>query len=277
MEFRYLGTSASEAIPAVFCECDMCNEARRRGGRDIRTRSCAMINEEVMIDFGADAYSQTVKFGLHLSRIKHLLITHPHTDHFYTGNFHLRGGFWGQNLAEEVMTVYGGKEVFEHIDNLIKNGRVQVRPHYAAKRMIPFEPVEVENYIFTPLRACHDPSYDCLFYMIEDTRENKRVLYIHDTENDIEESLKFIEGKHCDMVSFDCTMGNGFVEKGMRHMGLKNDILVRDRLKELGVVDDTTRCVCSHICHHKGLFDDLSKIVEKEGFELAYDGMVLKL
>lgn len=277
MKFTYLGTSASESIPAIFCECDMCNEARRRGGKDIRMRSCAVINDDVMLDCGPEAHCQAVRFGVHLSKIKHLLVTHPHNDHFFPHYFTLRGGFWALKLYEDVLTVYGGREVYEKINDFVTNGREQVRPHLAAHRFSPFDTVETEDYKFTALRAAHDPSIECLFYLIEDKRCGKRVLYMHDTENDIEDSLQHIAGIHCDMVSIDCTMGNEFVEKGFRHMGLKNNILVRDRLRELGCIDNSTRLICNHICHHKGLYDDLSAIVGKEGFELSYDGMTVEL
>lgn len=277
MKFRYLGTSASEGIPAVFCECEMCNEARRRGGRDLRTRSCAVINDDLLLDFGPETYVQSVKFGVHLSKIKHLFVTHPHGDHFLINNFNLRGGFWGMNLAEPIMTVYGGKETFEAVNGFFSYAREAVRPNYAAKKLTAFETVELDEYKVIPLRAAHDPSLECLIYLIEDKRDGKRVLYMHDTENDIDDSLDFIKGIHCDMVSFDCTMGSEFVEKTKRHMGLKNDILVRDKLLANGCIDSTTRLVCSHICHHKGLYDDLARIFSAEGFELAYDGMLISL
>ena len=45
MEFTYLGTAAAEGWPAVFCRCKYCLEAQRLGGKNIRTRSQAIINE----------------------------------------------------------------------------------------------------------------------------------------------------------------------------------------------------------------------------------------
>ena len=48
MKLKYLGTAAAEGIPAMFCECNNCKEARRRGGRDLRTRSQALIDGKVL-------------------------------------------------------------------------------------------------------------------------------------------------------------------------------------------------------------------------------------
>ncbi len=275
MKFQYLGTSASEGVPAVFCECEMCREVRRRGGRELRTRNSAVLGDELMFDFGPDVYAQSVKFDVHLSAIKHLLITHPHMDHFQTANLNLRGGFWGMNLTADVMTVYGGKEVHEIMTKFLSTARDVVSPHYAAQKLTPFVEHDAGDYRIIPLKAAHDPSLECLFYLVEDKRENKRVLYIHDTENDIDRSLDFIKGIRCDIVSFDSTMALESVERGKRHMGLPNNILVRDRLVKNGVVDSDTKLICSHICHHKGFYDDLAVKYNDEGFLLAYDGMIV--
>ena len=274
MIFQYLGTSASEAVPAVFCECEMCGEARLRGGRDLRTRSCAVIDEKLMLDFGPEVYAQSARFNVHLSRVKYLFVTHPHTDHFQMNNFNLRGGFWGMNLAEDVLTVYGGKDVYAPMRDFLDNRvRAVVKPHLDAKEIHAFETVELPEYTVTALRACHDPSIECLFYRIKSKADGKTVLYIHDTENDIADSLSFIADEHVDMVSFDCTMGNKYVPKGERHMGFRNNIEVRDALLKNGCIDSSTRLICNHICHHVGLYDDLARLLATEGFELSYDGM----
>ena len=43
MKLTYLGTAAAEGWPAAFCNCDGCRAARRLGGRNIRTRSQALV------------------------------------------------------------------------------------------------------------------------------------------------------------------------------------------------------------------------------------------
>lgn len=45
MQFQYLGTAAAEGWPAVFCRCKYCLEAQRLGGKNIRTRSQAIVND----------------------------------------------------------------------------------------------------------------------------------------------------------------------------------------------------------------------------------------
>ncbi len=45
MKLQYLGTAAAEGWPALFCDCYSCRRARIAGGRNIRTRSQAMLGE----------------------------------------------------------------------------------------------------------------------------------------------------------------------------------------------------------------------------------------
>ena len=57
MIVKYLGTGAAEGIPAVFCHCNICKHARQKKGRNIRTRSQALIDGKLLIDFGPDTFT----------------------------------------------------------------------------------------------------------------------------------------------------------------------------------------------------------------------------
>ena len=38
MKLKFLGTGAAEAIPALWCECELCQNAIRKGGKELRRR-----------------------------------------------------------------------------------------------------------------------------------------------------------------------------------------------------------------------------------------------
>jgi len=90
LKFKYLGTSASEGWPAIFCECESCKKAMESGGRNIRTRSQAVIDGKLLIDFPADTYMHVLYQGLDLSKIENCIITHDHGDHLYPAEFENR-------------------------------------------------------------------------------------------------------------------------------------------------------------------------------------------
>ncbi|MCT6918709.1 MAG: hypothetical protein M3Z49_05820, partial [Bifidobacteriales bacterium] len=56
MKFEHLGTAAAERIPGIFCMCDLCKQARRIGGKEIRTQSQALVDDALLLDFPGDTY-----------------------------------------------------------------------------------------------------------------------------------------------------------------------------------------------------------------------------
>lgn len=91
MTIRYLGTAAAEGLPAVFCNCPACLNARRRGGRNVRTRSQVLVNDDFLIDFPMDTYLHALRFRLDLSAVRHVFITHSHMDHCYPQDLIMHG------------------------------------------------------------------------------------------------------------------------------------------------------------------------------------------
>lgn len=83
MEIQYLGTAAAEGLPALFCDCETCRKARVAGGKEVRTRTQAVVDRRVLIDFPPDTYAHALSYSLKLGQIQHLLITHSHMDHFF--------------------------------------------------------------------------------------------------------------------------------------------------------------------------------------------------
>ena len=45
-----MGSAAAEGIPSRFCSCDLCAEARKRGGKDLRMTAAYSFNDRVRID-----------------------------------------------------------------------------------------------------------------------------------------------------------------------------------------------------------------------------------
>ena len=73
MKIKYLGTAAYEGIPSLFCECETCKKARAFKGKNIRTRSQALINDDLLIDFPPDTLVHANTYGIDFQRIHHYL------------------------------------------------------------------------------------------------------------------------------------------------------------------------------------------------------------
>ena len=76
MKIRYLGTAAAEGFPAAFCNCSSCISARKNLKKELRTRSQLLVDEDLMIDFPPDSYCHAMRFGVDLSAVRYLLVTH---------------------------------------------------------------------------------------------------------------------------------------------------------------------------------------------------------
>jgi phosphoribosyl 1,2-cyclic phosphodiesterase len=44
MKIQFLGTTAFEGIPSLFCQCTTCKKARSLGGKNIRSRTSVLIH-----------------------------------------------------------------------------------------------------------------------------------------------------------------------------------------------------------------------------------------
>ena len=113
MKIQILGTAAAEGWPALFCNCEACRRAREKGGKNIRTRAGTLIDDQLLIDFSADTYGNALRFGLDLSRIHTLLVTHDHEDHLYAEDLGTRYTWFAHLDARspETLLVYGNDRV----------------------------------------------------------------------------------------------------------------------------------------------------------------------
>ena len=274
MKIQYLGTAAAEAIPGIFCDCDVCRKAREKGGRNIQTRSQALIDGKILIDFPGDTYMHAINNNINLSKIKTCIVTHNHFDHFYPFEIWSRSPGIAYNV-DAPLCFYGTTPTYCMAMAEILKFALDEAGRVKAQRIKPFEPFEVEGYKITPLKADHDPKCEPVFYMIE--KDSKAILYAHDTGIFPEESQEYLKkcGVKFDLVSLDCT--NVLLPFGENHMGLEADKKVRKMLLEWGAADENTIFVVNHFSHNGGLIhDDFVPVAEKDGFIVSYDGMTVE-
>lgn len=269
VKVKYLGTAAAEGWPGIFCGCQHCKEARKRGGKNIRTRSSALINDSLMVDFPPDTYYHVINFGIDLSQLKHLVITHSHEDHFYTDDLELRSSVFAHLDEGSVLDIYGNRAVESIMSEILHNNPI-LKEYLNIHYVPPFETFEAGDIKVTPLLALHARTEDCYIYIFED-RDGRRMLYGNDTGIFPEETWEYIKGRYFNLVSLDCTMGPG--QDGNNHMGLPDNIKVKERLIEMGCADEATKFVVTHFSHNGGLLhDELVELAKPHGFDVAYDG-----
>ncbi len=276
MKLQYLGTGAAEGIPAIFCDCETCRTARERGGRNIRTRSQAIVDDCLLIDFCSDTYYHFLTYNLPLSKIHSCLITHAHMDHLYEKEVHLRHGQFAHLDDDTPLTFYADRAGCKKIRAVLDLQPGEDVVHTV--EILLYTPFEVEGYTVTALRAQHDPNSDPVIYLVE--KDGRTLLYANDTGGFPEESAAYLEnlGRKIDLVSFDCTFGAKDTDDH-GHMTLSRCAAERRRFFEWGIVDANTTFVLNHFSHNGEvmLYEDLSELAEKEGFIVSYNGMTVEI
>ncbi len=267
MKIKYLGTGAAEGIPGLFCRCEYCNMARKNKGKDIRTRSQAIIDDVLLIDYPADSYSHFLSHDIDIANINHLLITHTHEDHLYLDDFGLRHDPFALEINGR-LTIYGNDALKRKFDDYTAKEK-RATENLSCTELKNFVSREICGYKVTPLTANHDKSENCFIYLIE--KDDKSILYGNDTGIFPDETFEFLKGKHISILSLDCTTGK--YKEGTNHMGIDDTVFVREKLRTLGCIDDSTKMVITHFSHNGHLsYNDTVKAVADKNINVAYDG-----
>lgn len=273
LTIRYLGTAAAEGLPAVFCNCPACTLAKKHGGKNVRTRSQVIINDDLLVDFPMDTYMHALKYRLDLSAVRNVFITHSHMDHCYPQDLSMHGDPYAHDMTHETIAVYGNADVIQVFEEQtrreLKDG---VRRSIRLVEIKPYQLVETDGYTVLPLPAAHTAGEDCLVYLF--MREGKTYLHLNDTGSLPDEVYDRIAAvvPRLDAVSFDCTYG--FIRKGAgRHMGVLDAADQRDKLEARGLLDRDSRSILTHFSHNGALtHKELSSLARPLGFRVAYDG-----
>ena len=270
MKLKYLGTAAAEGFPALFCNCEYCKEARKLGGKNIRTRTQTLVNNDLLIDLPPDTYFHFLTNGIEGDLIKNLLVTHSHGDHLYAGDLEMRHSPFAHEMREKTLGAYGGAGVIRKIEQIPSYKNVILHPIEA------YQPTKVGDYTVTALPARHmeDPAEQPYIYIVQAT--DATLLYAHDTGYFYEEVLDYIEKEklYFDCISFDCTnVALPSSDKG-GHMGIENIVRLNKRLETIGASDAKTIKVINHFSHNGNpLHHLLEEKVRDYGWLVAYDGM----
>lgn len=273
MEIQYLGTAAAEGWPALFCSCEICKRAREVRGKELRTRTQAVIDGRLLIDFPPDTYAHALANRMDLGKIRHLLVTHSHMDHFFPAELIHRHEHFGHN-AQGILHVYGNEAVEKAFYDAVLIDRFRVHPlgdavHFV--KIAPFEDFMADGYHIIPVPADHDKRETCLIYIIE--KEVTCLLYGHDTGMNLSrEAWECIFGHKYSLISLDATMGRKQVDG--YHMGLPDDIAFAKLLEEHGCADGQTVKVINHFSHNGEMtHEQLEAFAQEHGMAAAYDGM----
>ena len=267
MKIKFLGTSASEGYPALFCECENCRRARELGGRNIRTRSSVLIDDEFLIDLPPEILLKIQLLGISLSKIRILAITHTHIDHFaYTELSYRKKPFSLNEL--DYLNVIGNPTVIRIIRDFFKEKINELKLNLV--EVYPFEKYEINNYVIFPVKAVHITKFEdeiALNYVIQ--KGDKTILYGCDTGPYFDDTLNFLKRFKFDAIIFESTLCYGEWDY---HMSFNDLEVFRKWLETNNILKNNGKMYVTHFSHYMcPLHEELIKILEPKGIIPAYD------
>ncbi|MGI6496226.1 MAG: MBL fold metallo-hydrolase [Kiritimatiellia bacterium] len=282
----FCGSAAAEGIPAYFCDCPVCREAARRGGKEIRKRTSYNFGGVVQIDFGPDILQAFHTYRDRMNRIRHVLVTHAHEDHLSPEELaYLRDGFCTVPTQPDGITLHGTRPTFERIDRELDPGATEDRADavYASGRLrthvfrtfdvfdLPDAGATVRTY-----RANHSPPLEPVVYVV--TLGGRTVLFGNDTGYFPEDSWSALGAARgelrLDVVILDDT--GAMLDWRDGHMGAPAVLDTFSRLESLGLSDRSTVKAVNHFSHNgRATHADLEAFYGPRGIRVGYDGLLL--
>ena len=272
MEITFLGTSAAEHYPALWCRCDNCERARNSGGRNIRTTSSIHFNKTCLIDFTSEEFIQAKKFGIDIINSEFLLVTHSHEDHFSP---HLLR--WRIQNASNIPVLYtwGNQCVY---NSLMKGLRGFSLEDCAIKYEIlkPYREYTYKNIHFVPLIASHEDINNSpgLIYWVG--VDNHSFLYAVDSGPCNDRTRDYIRGLHVDAVIMEETFG--FKNGNKNHMNWDSAMREVQFFMESGIFKNSPKVYWTHMSPHSNpLQYEMEKMLQGSFVVPAYDGMTITI
>lgn len=247
--FTFMGTGAGCGVPAFFCECPACEEARsdpraRRGDCGVMVRG----TQTVLIDTPPDIRHQLLRENV--KRIDELLYTHAHFDHL--------GGlgeleYMVQLVTKQALPTYGSAKTLEG---------VATEFHYLTycldfRTLEAFDEREIDGVRYTALPVTHAPG--TFGYLIE--TPDTKLFYASDTGKLPPETAERVRG--VDVMALDATFWKRNWSPQAHHS-------VQETIEE-GLSLDIGTLYLTHLAMH---YDEPVTLVELEQYLEPYEGRV---
>jgi phosphoribosyl 1,2-cyclic phosphate phosphodiesterase len=284
MKITFLGTSAANAFPEAFCKCKNCEEARLLGGPSLRKRSSLLINADLLIDLGPDIMTASQMHGCSLSDVCYCLQTHPHSDHLDLSHLLSRSpesGTIGTPILDfyaSAETLRKAAETFERdltdFDLLSPDSETRLR--MKIHPIEPYQPFTFGDYRAVAFPANHAPGMGAMLYSVESG--GSTIFYGADTAALYDQTWQAFHRfqMQFDLVILDHTYGMG--QPGSNHLSTHQVIEHVQRMRREGLLKPDGRAFATHIAHEGNpAHPELVAFAAQNGYEVAYDGLILEI
>jgi phosphoribosyl 1,2-cyclic phosphate phosphodiesterase len=264
MTIRLLGTGAAEGIPAFYSNSEVSCYARKHGGKDVRTRSGALVDSVLKIDLPPDTLYHMHRDRLDATEWTAMLFTHSDDDHFSPEELqYCLYPFSEMDFL--TFTIYGNDAIVPRLHEMYPSWPMDI----VLSRS--FEPFCHGPYKITPIHANHKLEEDAQNLLI--SRDNRTLLYATDTGVWFEPTWEFLKDVSLDLLVIECTEGLHCTDYD-GHLDVETMLEVLERLRKQGTVRSDTKVCTTHHSHNGGATHaQLEDVLKPHGVDVGFDGM----
>lgn len=269
MKFRILGSGGAMPVPRPFCQCKLCNLARKNN--KYKRNSCSAFIEDIntLIDCPEDIGNSLNRENI--KQVDNLFITHWHPDHTFGLRVVLEAIYnFLDRKAEHLINIYIGKKVYKTLEKNFPAIQYYVHTLNVAKINFIEDGDDIKfKDILVNVVGYNGKNSDWYAFLFE--KNNKKLLY-----------------SSCDTLHFNNYPGYKNIDLWVTECGIfshdkvKTELSFPDLIKRLKELNPK-KVVLVHIeeieLRRWGL-DYLKKLKEEHkdiNFEFAYDSLVLEL
>jgi len=271
LELRILGSAAAEGWPALFCSCAACAKARELGGKDLRRRTSYRLGEHIQIDWGPDTFGAYTAYGLDMTTLKDLVVTHNHADHFTAQEFFYRRSGYSQVPEESVLRIHGPAGVGEALGGPCEDSAL-FRLTFDELGVYEERPLS-DDVTVTSIPASHAPDIGGAYNYIFNV-SGRYFLLGHDTGWWEDEVWEYLGDYQFNLVVMDCTYGHRAHRGG--HLGCPDVVDAKQELVSRGALAHDCRFVANHFSHNgEWLQAQMEEFFAPHDILVGYDGMII--
>lgn len=280
MRITVLG-SGGFGYPLTFCDCEYCKKARILGGKNIRKRASLLVNDEMIIDLTPDCQVAMNMYGKDMGKVKFLLQTHTHLDHFDINQFTTLD-FKYATKRKDRLTLVCSELCLNDIQNKVsKYDKMDLfsedylnKINLKTQTLNHGESVNFDNYTIKAIHCSHDEKIGAQLYLIK--QNGKTLFYATDSPPITEITLQELKGEKIDCIFLDESFG--LRDYYFSHLNIKGFDDYVNKLKENRLLNKNCLIYATHITHDGNPpHEELEKILNQYGYIPAYDGLEIEL
>jgi len=243
-----------------------------------------LINDDLLVDLGPDIMSASHMHHCSLNDVRYCLQTHPHADHLDLSHLLSRSPEYDV-VGAPVLNFYASRETSERAaetfardlaDYSLLSPEAETHLNCKMHQIQPLEPFTIGPYSVMAFPANHAPGMGAMLYAIE--ANGRSIFYGTDTAPLLEHTWEAFRRHKMrfNVVVLDHTYGPE--QRGDDHLNAHQVIEHAERMRVQGVLAPKARVFATHIAHEGNpAHPDLAAFAKQHGYEVAHDGLVLKI